>query len=64
MTAQDHSKNTTQAAQYIGMSKSFLEKRRVEGDGPKYIKFGRAVRYSIRDLEDYMISHKRGSTSE
>lgn len=59
-----HHMNTATAAEYLGVSRSFLEKRRVSGDGPKYRKFGRVVRYSKEDLDDFSASMKRGSTSE
>jgi excisionase family DNA binding protein len=55
---------TPQAAQYIGMSPRFLEKRRLEGGGPPFIKVGRAIRYRETDLDQFLEDHVVGSTSE
>ncbi len=55
---------TGAAAIYIGMSEYWLKasRFRVELDGPKYAKIGRAVRYDIRDLEAWIEERKlRGS---
>ena len=52
--------NTREAAQYIGVSKSYLEHARVYGgteDGvepPPFIKFGRTVRYLKEDLDHWL----------
>lgn len=48
------------AAIYIGMSDNFLRKSRMDGKrtnrtpGPPYIKMGRAVRYLIDDLNQWL----------
>jgi len=55
---------TPQASQYLALSESTLNKLRVFGGGPRYIKSGRAVLYDQRDLDDWLESHKRSSTSE
>ena len=55
---------TEQAATYIGVSKSFMEKKRVEGGGPAYFKLGKTVVYERRELDDWLQSRKRHSTSE
>lgn len=39
------------AAEYLGLSKSTLDKLRHFGGGPKYFKLGRAVIYSTDDLD-------------
>ena len=36
---------TSEAAEYLHLSKQFLEIARHRGDGPPYIKLARAVRY-------------------
>jgi len=56
---------TLQAAQFLGMSAAFLEKARWAGN-PKipYRKIGRSVRYEKDDLQEYVDSQKRVSTSE
>lgn len=41
------------AAKRLGLARSTLARWRGIGDGPKFHKFGSAVRYSIADLERY-----------
>ncbi|WP_106640173.1 helix-turn-helix transcriptional regulator [Allosphingosinicella vermicomposti] len=43
--------NTAQAAYYIGLSARTLEKMRSAGQGPRFRKHGRYVRYHIVDLD-------------
>ena len=42
--------NTPLAADYLKLSCSMLEKLRVYGGGPPYLKLGRSVRYRREDL--------------
>ena len=56
--------DTRAAAQYLGMSKSTLEKTRVYGGGPKYLKLNHLVRYRPQDLDEWMSERLIGSTSE
>jgi hypothetical protein len=51
-------------AEILNMSKSWLAKARLRGDGPRYVKFGRSVKYQGLDLIEYRKSKKRHSTSE
>ena len=53
-----------EAADYIKMSESFLNRRRCDGGGPNYHKMGRAVRYRIADLDAWLASMRRSSTCE
>jgi predicted DNA-binding transcriptional regulator AlpA len=55
--------NTKQAAHYVGLSESLLEKRRCSGDGPVYSQIGKAVRYLASDLDAWMQANRRTSTS-
>ncbi len=55
---------TIEAAAYIGLSKSTLEKLRVTGGGPSYSALGRVVVYRIEDLDAWVSARKRRSTSE
>ena len=55
---------TTEAANYIRMSKQFLEIARHRGDGPPYIKLSRAVRYHRPSLDDWMLERQRNHTAE
>ncbi len=52
------------AARHLNLSKSFLAKRRLTGDGPAYCKLGRRVVYRPADLAQWLDSHRRRSTSE
>lgn len=51
-----------QAAELLRLSERTLENWRVRGQGPRYIKVGRAVRYSITDLETFAAAGARLST--
>jgi excisionase family DNA binding protein len=44
---------TEQAAEYLGVSESWLAGSRVRGDGPPFYKLGRAVRYIRATLDDW-----------
>ena len=62
---QTHLLNTIQAANYLGLSKAFLERDRWAGAKVPFIKIStRAVRYRIEDLEKYIESRVRKSTSD
>ena len=42
---------TSQAAEYLGLARSTLEKMRLTAAGPRFVRLGgRAVGYDIRDL--------------
>lgn len=57
--------DTKQAAQFLGLSKAFLERDRWAGAKIPFIKIGdRAVRYRIEDLKAYIESRIRVSTSD
>ena len=55
----------TQAAPYIGMSRSFLRQARMNGKrqnrtaGPPFLKIGRKVLYLADDLDDWLLEHRR-----
>ena len=51
------------AARFIGVSVSVLNKLRVYGGGPAYLKIGRRVLYETSALEDWLVSKRRTSTS-
>jgi hypothetical protein len=51
--------NTDQAAEYVGLSRRWLELARYRGDGPSYIKLRRSVKYRPPDLDDFMASNVR-----
>lgn len=56
--------DTAGAADYTGLSVQTLAKLRVYGGGPPYIKAGSRVIYDTRDLDPWMASRKRTSTSD
>ena len=51
-------------ADRLKVSLSWLAKARMSGDGPPFIKVGRAIRYSEAALQQWMKSRQRLSTSE
>ena len=53
-----------QAARFINMSESFLAKARMNGDGPRHLKLGRAVRYRESDLVAWLKMSAKTSTAE
>ena len=55
---------TKEAAAYCGSSKSTFEKYRLTGEGPVYLKIGRVVVYDRADIDAWLDSKKRISTSE
>ena len=48
----------------FGISARFLEISAVRGDGPTMVKIGRAVRYRIADLRQWIEARRVSSTSE
>jgi hypothetical protein len=55
---------TSGAAVITGLSVSTLNKLRCSGGGPAFLKLGRAVRYKLVDLKDWLDSRRVRSTSE
>jgi predicted DNA-binding transcriptional regulator AlpA len=53
-----------EASQILKVSLSWLAKARMRGDGPPFIKIGRAIRYSEAAIQQWMKSRQRLSTSE
>jgi predicted DNA-binding transcriptional regulator AlpA len=53
-----------ETAKYLKVSSSWLAKARMRGDGPPYIKMGRAIRYNEATILQWMKSRQRLSTSE
>lgn len=51
-----------EAAQYVGLSKSSLDKLRMGSEGPAFFKIGRAVVYSTIDLDAWLERKRRSST--
>jgi excisionase family DNA binding protein len=55
---------TTEAAEILGVKKSTLEAWRVRGGGPIHCKMNKAVRYRKEDLDQFINSKLRTSTSD
>jgi predicted DNA-binding transcriptional regulator AlpA len=53
-----------EAARFLGLSASTLNKLRLSGYGCPYLKLGRRVVYDLRDLEDWAARQKRLNTSQ
>jgi hypothetical protein len=56
---------TSEAAVHLGLAESTLEKMRVYGGGPKFVRPSRrAIRYRLDDLNQFLEEKVFGSTSE
>ncbi|OPL16338.1 MAG: excisionase [delta proteobacterium ML8_D] len=55
---------TKEAAQFLGLKKATLEAWRCKGGGPVFLKMGKAVRYRQEDLNSFLKSNLRTSTSD
>lgn len=57
---------TKAAADYLGYSESTLEKKRLTGNGPPFIRLGvrGAIVYDTRDLDAWLADRRVSSTSE
>ena len=55
---------TAEAAEYCGLAKSTLEKKRLTGDGPPFVRLSvRAVGYDVAALDLWLDSRTCTSTS-
>ena len=48
-----------QAAAYVGVSKSYLDKARCYGGGPTFVKLGSAVIYRSEDLDAWVAENRQ-----
>jgi len=56
---------TPEAASYVGLSASTLEKFRLTGNGPVYMRAGlKIVVYRVEDLDAWLTAGRRRSTSD
>jgi excisionase family DNA binding protein len=55
---------TKEAASYLRLSVSKLEKMRCDGTGPVFIKAGKAVRYELSALDEWLAARRRTSTAD
>jgi len=52
------------AAHKLGLSVSTMRQYRLKGGGPRFLKFGRAVRYTNEDLESWARARLFENTSQ
>lgn len=55
---------TVEAAKYLRLSIRTLEKCRYLGGGPRFRKFGRIVRYTVADLDEWARARSFEMTSD
>jgi hypothetical protein len=61
--------NEYEAGRYLGgdanpIAVRTLQRKRLQGDGPPFVKIGGAVRYRRSDLDQYIAQRRRLSTSD
>ena len=56
--------NEKEAARVLYISPRTLQRWRLTGEGPRYVKLGRLVRYGLTDLADFAERRFRTSTSD
>jgi len=56
--------STRGLAEITGISESTWNKRRVTGDTPPFTKIGKAVRYHVPSVKEWMAGRERRSTAE
>lgn len=56
--------NQREASAFLRLSERTLERLRLTGDGPRFVKAGRRVVYRAEDLEAWITERLRHSTSE
>lgn len=54
--------DTREAAQRLNVSVSCMAKWRISGFGPKFCKLGKAVRYRVADLDEFVAKSSATST--
>ncbi len=55
---------TREAAAYLNVSESWLNKSRITGTGPAFIKIGSGILYAVDDLDAFAAARRVRSTSE
>ena len=56
--------DSTQAAEFLGLSPGTLARYRVDGVGPVYYRIGNRIRYKLSDLVEWREARRRISTSD
>ena len=62
MLARKRTYTTEEAAEYLGLSPATLEAWRFRGEGPAFLKMGKAVRYRQDHLDSFEESRIRRNT--
>ncbi len=55
---------TPETARYLGISPRTMEKWRITGGGPPYMKVNGLVLYDLQRVDEWLEAHVRRSTSE
>jgi predicted DNA-binding transcriptional regulator AlpA len=50
--------------EYLGKSKAWAQRARVEGNGPPFVKIGRTPKYPADTLEKWVMATERTNTVE
>ena len=64
LSAQAAYLDTKQVSELMGISTVTLERWRVDGAGPPYVKLGRLVKYRRADLDEFMERHTVGTSDK
>ena len=56
--------NTDQAAEYMRISPRTLQDWRLSGNGPRFHKLGRLVRYGISEIDSWLVQNQHQNTTE
>lgn len=56
--------NERECADYRGCSLSKVQKERMRGDGPPFVKMNHLVRYRLQDVDEWIAARVVSSTSE
>lgn len=56
--------STVAAADRLGLTRKTLEHWRITGQGPVFVKLGRAVRYEAAALDEFVSQCRRKHTAE
>jgi hypothetical protein len=56
--------NEDEFCKYVGKSKAWAQRARLEGDGPPYVKVGRTPLYPADKVEAWLMGTERRSTCE
>ena len=53
-----------ETAKHLRVTERTLERRRLVGDGPPFVKIGSSIRYPLPELEKWLAERMQRSTSE